>query len=393
MKKPSVVFFAYLLIPLWLTCLQAQELFVVPESVETRWTSFENTTGAKGQAAQANQGRKGAPSRPIAAGETVTLADIEGPGVIRRIWLTIRPGNPKHLRGMVIRMFWDNQQQPSVEAPLQDFFGIPFARQVPFECCFFSNPEGRSFNCSIPMPFRTAARVEVENQSPEDCDNLFYDINYTIGDKLPETLCYFHARYRRENTTIPRKDFQVLPHIKGRGRYLGCNVGIRAIGDYKHAWFGEGEIKIYLDGDNEFSTLCGTGTEDLVGSAWGLGLFSHLYQGCLLNQNRDRVWGLYRYHVNDPVYFHRDIRVELQQISGAMAGEIIKHIKPGNYPELIKTHQLFDSEKNKEGWHNFEAAQDVCATAYWYQSLPSPDWGPIESYELRMKDLEIMKKQ
>ena len=392
MKKLSGLFFTLLWIALSFNNLRAQELFFIPESVETRWSSFENLSGAKGQAGQANQGRKGAPSRKIAAGETVTLAEINGPGVIRRIWLTVRPGNPNHLRGLVIRMFWENQDIPSVEAPLQDFFGIPFARQVIFESCFFSNPEGRSFNCAIPMPFKTKARVEVENQSPEDCGLLFYDINYTIGDKLPDELCCFHARYRRENPTTPKKDFQILPRTTGRGRFLGCNVGVRAIGDYREpVWFGEGEIKIYLDGDKEYPTLCGTGTEDLVGSAWGLGHFNHLYQGCLLAASRDRVWGFYRYHVPDPVYFHHDIRVDLQQISGAMAEEIIQRIKPENYPELTASHQVFDPEKNKEGWHNFEAPQDVCATAYWYQTLPSPDWGPIENFEERIKDLELKK--
>jgi len=392
MKKSSVLILPFLLIALNLTGIRAGELFLIPESVETRWTSFENLSGAKGQAGQASQGRKGSPARVIAPGQTMVLADLNGPGVIRRIWLTVRPGIPEHLRGLVIRMYWENQNVPSVEAPLQDFFGIPFARQVAFESCFFSNPEARSFNCSIPMPFRTKARVEIENQSPTEVNSLFFDINYTIGDKLPHELCYFHARYRRENPTTPKKDFRILPRISGRGRFLGCNVGVRALGDYKKAWFGEGEIKIYLDGDREFPTLCGTGTEDLVGSAWGLGLFSHLYQGCLLS-GRDGIWGFYRYHVPDPVYFHHEIRVDLQQISGSMAQEIIKNIKPGNYPELTASHQVFDPEKNKEGWHNFEAPQDVCATAYWYQSLPSPEWGPLESYEERMKDLELPEKK
>ncbi len=391
--KNSSILFTLLLTAVYFIDLGAGELFSVPESVETRWSSFENPSGAKGRAGRANQGRKGAPFRKIAAGETVTLAEIDGPGVIRRIWLTVRPGNPNHLRGLVVRMFWENQEAPSVEAPLQDFFGIPFARQVRFESCFFSSPEARSFNCSIPMPFKTKARVEVENQSAEDCGSLFYDINYTIGDKLPEELCYFHARYRRENPTTPKKDFRILPRITGRGRFLGCNVGVRAIGDYQEPiWFGEGEVKIYLDGDKEYPTLCGTGTEDYVGSGWGLGVFDHLYQGCLLNSQAHGVWAFYRYHVPDPVYFHHDIRVDLQQISGTMTENLIKHIKPENYPELTATHQVFDPEKNREGWHNFEAPQDVCATAYWYQTLPSPEWGPLESFEKRIKDLGLNKE-
>ncbi|HUU29568.1 MAG TPA: glycoside hydrolase family 172 protein [archaeon] len=391
-KSPATIMLLLLFSAFQVVSLLGNQLFELPSGVHTRWISFENPTGAKGQGGQENEGRKGAPAREIKAGETVTLADIEGPGIIHRIWLTVR-GKPESLRGLVLRFYWDDQDYPSVEAPLQDFFGTPFARQVRFESCFFSNPEGRSFNCFIPMPFKKRARVVVENQAPVSAGSLFFDIDYTIGDKLPEDLLYFHARYRRENPTAPKKDFQILPRVTGRGRYLGCNVGVRAIGDYKEpAWFGEGEIKIYLDGDNEFPTLVGTGTEDLVGSAWGLGAFNHRFQGCLLTASANGVWGFYRYHVVDPVYFHQDIRVDLQQMSGAMVQEIIQNIKPENYPELVEGHKIFDPKVNKEGWHNFEAPQDVCATAYWYQALPSPRWEALEPYEKRMKDLELPKK-
>ena len=369
--------------------LSAGELFDLPDGVHTRWFSFENLTGEKGQGGQTNQGRKGAPARPIKAGEKVTLAEINGPGVIRRIWLTLR-GKPEVLRGMVLRIYWDGQDYPSVEAPLQDFFGVPFARQVAFQACFFSNPEGRSFNCFIPMPFGLKARVEVENQSPVDAGSLFFDIDCTTGDNLPEDLAYFHARWRRENPTVPKKDFQVLPKVSGRGRYLGCNVGVRAVDGFgEPVWFGEGELKVYLDGDREFPTLVGTGTEDLVGSAWGLGAFNHLYQGCLLTAQQSGVWGFYRYHPADPIYFHQDLRVDLQQMSGAMANEILQNIKPEDYPELVDSHKKFDPAVIKEGWHNFEAPQDVCATAYWYQTLPSPKWGPIQPYEERIRDLNL----
>ncbi len=364
---------------------RAAELFDLPDAVHSRWISFENPSGAKGQGGRENEGRKGAPSRVIKAGELVRIAEIEGPGVIRRIWMTVR-AEPQILRGMVIRIYWDGQLTPSVEAPLQDFFGVPFARQVRFESALFSNPEGRSLNCFIPMPFKGKAVVEVENQSPVDCNSLFFDINYTIGDKLPEDLPYFHAYWSRRNPTVPRQDFEILPRVTGRGRFLGCNVGIRALGDYRAAWFGEGELKIYLDGDREHPTLVGTGTEDLVGSAWGLGRFDHLYQGCLLGDTKNGLWGFYRYHIPDPVYFYSDIRVTLQQMSGAMAERIKEKIKPENYPELVVGHVRFDPEIH-EGWQNFEAPQDLCATAYWYQSLPSPALGPLQGYEQRMKDL------
>ncbi len=375
-------------------CL-AQQLYDLPQGLETRWISFENSTGGKGNGGKTNQGRKGAPARVIRSGETVTLANIEGPGTIRRIWCTVR-GVPESLRGLVIRMYWDGQDRPSVEAPLQDFFGTPFARQVRFESSLFSNPEGRSFNCFIPMPFKRQARVVIENQSPVDAGEFFYDIDCTIGDQLPDNLAYFHARFSRENPTTPKKDFEVLPLIGGRGRYLGCNVGIRSTGVYGEPfWFGEGELKIFLDGDKEFPTLVGTGTEDLVGSAWGLGRFDHLYQGCLLSEKDHGVWGFYRYHIPDPVYFHSSIRVVLQQMAGGMTGQLSR-LDPANYPELVSTHKVFDpgsapAEPAPGRWENFEAPQDVCATAYWYQLLPSPDLGPIPPFADRMKDLAMKK--
>ncbi len=373
----------------------AQELFDVPKAVETRWISFENLHAEKGQGGKVNQGRKGSPSRNIKAGETITLADIQGPGVIRRIWCTVR-GRVENLRGLVVRMYWDDQTVASVEAPLQDFFGIPFARQVAFESSFFSNPEGRSFNCFIPMPFKKRARVVIENQSPQDSGDFFFDIDCTLGDRLPDPLAYFHAHYRRENPTTPKQDFEILPRVRGEGRYLGANVGIRPIGDYKEpVWFGEGEVKIYLDGDREYPTLVGTGTEDWVGSAWGLGKFSNLYQGCLLSEREDGVWGFYRYHDPDPVYFHKDIRVTLQQISGATAGDIAKHVAQEHYPELVKDHRPFDpaSHSAPGEWLNFEAPQDVCATAYWYQTLPSPDLGALEPYTQRIQGLGLPVKK
>jgi len=366
----------------------AQELFERPSGVTTRWYSFENPTGARGQGGRTNDGRKGAAFRTIGPGETVVLADVTGPGVVRRIWLTV-PGQVETLRGWVMRMYWDDQNWPSVEAPLQDFFGLPFARQVPFESALFSNPEGRSFNSLVAMPFRKRARLAVTNESPKEA-MLFYDVDVTLGETLPRDLAYFHARYRRENPTVPRRDFEVLPRVEGRGRYLGANVGVRATAHPAPFWFGEGELKIFLDGDRELPTLVGTGTEDLVGSAWGLGRFDHLYQGCPLTAEKDGVWGFYRYHVPDPVYFDESIRVTLQQIAGGTVKDL-RRLPPSPGPELVRTHRPFDpsegASKAGDSWENFETPQDVCATAYWYQTLPSPRWPALEPYADRVRDL------
>jgi hypothetical protein len=371
--------------------LAGQSLYDIPANVETRWVSFENPSGAKSEGAKTADGRKGSFYKPIRPGEVLTLADIRGPGVIRRFWATVR-GIPEILRGVVLRIYWDDQAVPSVEAPLQDFFGTPFARQARFESAFFSNPEGRSLNCHIPMPFLKRACVTIENQSPRECEAFAYDIDYTVGDTLPPGLAYFHARYRRENPTTPKRDFEILPRVTGKGRYLGANIGVRTVGDYQHpVWFGEGEIKVYLDGDREWPTLAGTGTEDLVGSAWSMGKFSNLYQGCLLSEKEDGLWAFYRYHVPDPIYFHKDIRVTLQQMAGASVKQIRELIKPENYPELTETHRRFDpaAYTDPRKWLNFEVPQDVCATAYWYQTLPSPDFGPLEPYSKRMRDLKL----
>lgn len=367
----------------------SENWYDLPPGVETRWYSFENPAGLPGQGGKANEGRKGAPARPIKAGETVVLADVTGPGTIRRIWCTLR-GKTEFLRGVVIRMYWDGAARPAVEAPLQDFFGIPFARQVKFESALFSNPEARSFNSFVPMPFKKGARITIENQSPEDVPDFFYDIEATIGDKHPGKLAYFLASYRRQNPTTPKRDFEVLPRVEGEGRYLGCNVGVRPISPYgEPAWFGEGELKIFLDDDREFPTLVGTGTEDLVGSAWGLGKFSHQYQGALLSEKEDGLWGFYRYHIPDPVYFHKGIRVTLQQMAGATVSDLRK-LPADAYPELVNGHRRFDPSEyvGKESqWSNFEAPMDVCATAYWYQVQPLPALPPLEPYESRIQDL------
>jgi hypothetical protein len=369
----------------------AQPIFELPAGVETRWYSFENPDGRRGEGGRTQAGRKGAASRTIHAGETVVLADVRGPGVVHRVWMTVR-GRVSTLRGWVVRVYWDGQDWPSVEAPLQDFFGLPFARQVPFQSALFSNPEGRSFNCVAPMPFRRQARLTVTNESPEDA-NLFYDVDVTVGDVLPAEIGYFHARYRRENPTTPKKDFEVLPRVAGRGRYLGANVGIRTTDHRLPLWFGEGELKVYLDDDREGPTLVGTGTEDLVGSAWGLGPFNHLYQGAPLTEEKDGVWGFYRYHVPDPVYFSKAIRVTLQQMAGGTVAQL-RALPKELWPELVRTHQPFEppataSPADERQWENFETPQDVCATAYWYQTLPSPRWPALDTYAERVKDLGL----
>src|SRR5215213_4216111 len=197
----------------------AQSLFEMPEGVESRWASGENPTGEKGKAGQANGGRKGAPTVAIKAGASRVLAEAAGTsGTVRRIWMTFPERSPRMLRSLRIDIDWDGAKRPAVSARLGDFFGIGLGQTVPFQSALFSNPEGRSFNCVIPMPFKTGMKIVMTNESAANLDELFYDVDYTLGDKHGAGVLYFHAHYRRENPTRLKQDYELLPLVTGRGR-------------------------------------------------------------------------------------------------------------------------------------------------------------------------------
>ena len=293
-------------------------LFSLPANVETRWASAENPDGARGAAARLNEGRKGRPCLPLEAGRELVLAAASGSsGVVRRIWITVNDRSPVVLRGLRIDMYWDNAATPAVSAPFADFFGQGLGRCQVFESVFFSNPEGRSFNCYLPMPFLTGFRIVLTNESPVDLSMVFYDVNYTLGDSF-DGPSYLHAHWRRESPTELRRDYEILPTVAGRGRYLGANFSVIAdTATYFDSWWGEGECKLFLDGDTTHPTLAGTGTEDYIGTAWGQGQYAQLYQGCHLADRENWQYAFYRYHVPDPIYFHRELRAVFQQIGGA----------------------------------------------------------------------------
>jgi hypothetical protein len=197
---------------------------------------------------------------------------------------------------------------------------------------------------------------------------LFYDINYTLGDRHPPNMLYFHAHFRRERPTRLRQDYEILPRVEGRGRYLGTNVGVTTDrGTYSHTWWGEGEIKIYLDGDRELPSLIGTGTEDYVGTAWGQGEYAHLYQGSPVADERAGQWAFYRYHVPDPVYFRRDVRVTMQQI-----GYLADHSRGTLVREGRRLYRtapgLEEMDITKDG--RFERTDDWSSCAYFYLERP-----------------------
>jgi hypothetical protein len=283
----------------------SQALFEMPEGVESRWANGENPKGEKGKGGQANGGRKGAPAIAVLAGESRILAEASGTsGAVRRIWMTLPDRSPLMLRSVRIDMYWDGAKTPAVSAPLGDFFGIGLGLTTQFQSALFSSPEGRSFNCFVPMPFKTSMKIVLTNESSSQLSPLFYEVNYTLGDRHPNML-YFHAHYRRESPTQLQHDYELLPRVEGRGRYLGTNIGVIVNQKaYADTWWGEGEVKIYLDGDRMLPTLSGTGTEDYIGTGWGQGPFSHDFFGSPIADEKNGRFCFYRYHIPDPIFFY-----------------------------------------------------------------------------------------
>jgi hypothetical protein len=360
-------------------------LFEKPRGVETRWFSFENASKERGQAGLTNRGAKGYAFDDIPAGETRVLLDIEGSGTIGRLWMTVSDRSPEMLRSLRLDMFWDHATQPAVSAPLGDFFGVGLGRRTPFECALFSDPEGRSFNCFIPMPFRTAARVTLTNESDKRLAHLFYDIDLLLGvSHTPETL-YFHTHWRRESPNDLGKEFVILPRVTGNGRFLGCNLGIIADARYEGTWWGEGEVKCWFGGD-EHPTLCGTGTEDYIGTGWGQGCYAHRTQGCLLADRNARQWAFYRYHLDDPIFFDEACKVAIQTIGGSGKEKVLELQErgvpllpvtidtgaPGGFIRLLEREQPVDLRDPAlpEGWCNFWRQDDWSGTAYFYLDSP-----------------------
>ncbi len=365
------IFFLYFFISVSFSS-QGQSLFQIPEGVQTRWSSAENWGGEKGAGGIKNGGRKGSPSFALKAGAEKVLAQAsETSGMIRRIWCTIDKRSPKMLRGIRLEMFWDNAEKPAVSVPLGDFFGQGLGQMKAFENVFFASPEGKSFLCLVPMPFKKAMKIVVKNETDEDISMFFYDVDYTFGDQFGKDLLYFHAWYNHQNPTKLRKDYEILPFVAGKGRFLGANfsVIVNTI-EYTRSWWGEGEVKMYIDGDSEYPTLCGTGTEDYIGTGWGQGEYSQMYQGCTVANGEKMEYAFYRYHVPDPVYFYKDIKATIQQIGFANEKEIkmLAQMKNPVYP-IGKELKAIDFSKEMKGLL-FERTDDVASCAYFYLSEP-----------------------
>lgn len=295
----------------------------IDTSLDSRAATFENPTGARGAGGSAHGGRKGAPSRDVAPGETVVLCDLEGPGTIRHLWVTVPPAPPEVMRALSLAVYYNGRAEPSVHVPLLDFFALPLGRAAPYASALTSAQEGRGFNAYFPMPFREGVRIEITNASPV-VRNLYFQVDYTLQPSVPDDAGYLHVSFRRENPTTMRRDFVIADEFHGPGRFLGCAVGIRCIDG--GLWYGEGEVKVFRDGDTGLPTICGTGLEDYVGSAWGMGPHSAPYAGVPIDVRPAEASAFsipdfvsfYRWHVTDPIVFTETLRVTIQQIGFTM---------------------------------------------------------------------------
>ena len=361
-------------------------------NIQTRWYTFENVAGEKGKAAMTKSGRKGAPCAAIPKGSSLTLVDVQGSGTIRRMWATLWDRSPEAMRGLKIEAFWDGAAAPAVQAPFGDFFCHCLGQMSTFENACFASPEGRSFNCFIPMPFRKSARIVVTNESGKD-NGIYYDVAATLGDVHGDDMLHFHSYWRRENYTRLREDMTILPKVQGRGRFLGCNLGVRLHPLMTNFWWGEGEVKVFLDGDQEFPTLCGTGTEDYIGDGYGQRVFCQAFTGNPFVAKADKAWGFYRFHIPDPVYFHQDIRVTIQVMGGPSYEQMLeslakdpslKFMKAGDGTQYYTREEL---EANPKRAEVMERIDDYCAVAYWYMDKPVNGLPTLAPAAERMKDL------
>lgn len=331
---------------------------------QSRSISAENFTGGKGQGGMARledsvhmnkansapsarklgRGWKVNPYIKINAGETVTLADITGPGAIQHIWMT--PGG--NWRNDILRIYWDDEQEPSVECPVGDFFGTGWGKYAHLNSLPVAVNPGSAFNCYWVMPFRKRCRITMENIHEKDQIVLFYQIDYTLT-KVPEDAAYFHAQFRRSDP-VKGSVYTIVDSIQGKGQYVGTYLAWRV---NNGGWWGEGEIKFYLDGDAEFPTICGTGTEDYFCGSYAFWLggnqyatYSTAYTGFHQALPVDSVFkagqrfGMYRWHIKDPVRFEKDMKVTIQDLG---LGDNLQYIAQQS---------------------------DIASVAYWYQGEP-----------------------
>jgi hypothetical protein len=339
---------------------------------KTRSISAENFSGEKGQGGMATEGTgaghardlglgwKISPSLNIAPHSTITLADIAGPGAIQHIWFTTFPTN---WRKLILRAYWDEEEHPSIETPYGDFFAQGWCERANVNSLPIAvNPAG-GFNAYWEMPFRQHARLTIENLGAEEVV-LYYQIDYTLTD-VPADAAYFHAQWRRSNPLGYKEVHTLLDNVQGKGHYVGTYLAWQA---NSTGWWGEGEIKFYLDGDTDFPTICGTGTEDYFGGAWDfeqpageycpfstpfLGL-PQIIKSDGLYRSQQR-FGMYRWHIMDPIRFAENLRVTIQALGW------------------------------RSGRRYLPLQDDIASTSFWYQAephAPYPDFPATDDLEV-----------
>lgn len=337
-------------------------LYDLGTPLESRSASFENPTGQPGQGGQSASGlgigRKGFPAKTIEVGETVVLCDVDSPGTIRHIWMTGSfKDNPIALRSMVMRAYWDGQEHPSIECPLGDFMGSANARSNAYQSAVHSTGINAAFNIWLPMPFKEHGKITLSNEG-ETAETVFYQVDYTIGDVHPDETGSLHVCFQRSNPTTLKQDFEMLPRRKGKGRFIGAILGIRTL---EENWWGEGEIKLYMDGDTEFPTICGTGSEDYVGLSYGMQQTPYLYHGCSFN--KEGYISMYRWHLPDPIYWKEECRITIQQIG-------------------------YDHEREAStGTPLYERQDDWSSATFWYEPVPSAQLPDFPDMDQRVADL------
>jgi len=331
---------------------------------KTRSISPENFSGEKGEGGKATEGTganaardlgqtwKLSPSVRIAAGDTFTLAEIAGPGAIQQIWMT----PTGHWRYSILRVYWDDETQPSVECPVGDFFACGWNQFAPVNSLAVCVNPGSAFNCYWEMPFRKRCRITMTNIADRDMV-LYYQVNYTLTE-VPEDCAYFHAQFRRTNPLPYKEIYTILDGVRGRGHFVGTYL---AWGVNNTGWWGEGEIKFFLDGDADFPTICGTGTEDYFCGSYNFENkvtkqyqeFSTPYAGLPQVIRPDGLYqaqtrfGMYRWHIMDPVRFEQDLRVTIQALGWRSEGRYLP------------------------------LQDDIASVAFWYQALPAAPFPPL----------------
>lgn len=326
--------------------------------LESRSASAENPTGRRGFG-----GRKYLHYRTVAPGETLALADLEGQGIVRGFWLTVSKREPVALRSFLIRMYWDGSAHPSVEAPLGDFFGLAHGRVAHYSTPYLGVSEGKGFYTFFPMPFSRHCRIEFFNDAPDLTTNIYWQINFTLGDKITPDMGRFHALFRRD--TPPRGTCHVILDTRNTpGVYVGTVISAlpRSVGTWR-----EGEFRFYIDGENDGCSIVGTGWSDWFLSGWGLGIHQSLYAGSNYQVKHpeygDKYYcSCYRFHVLDPVYFRKSLRVE--------------HTQHGIRPV-------------GDGYEVYEREDDWCSVAYWYQRMNGQPFPVIPSREQRIGGIAI----